>query len=112
MQFIAKARHIPVSPYKLRVLVDVIRGKSAVYALNWLNTCAIKRVIPIKKMVESAIANAKSLQDVDAQNLVVKEIRVDQGKMLRYFKAGAMGRANIYRKRSSHMSVILESIAR
>lgn len=110
MQFTAKARNISVSPYKLRVLVDVIRGKSAGYALGWLNTCAMKRVVPIKKMIESAVANAKSLQNLGVDHLVIKEIRVDQGRMLRYYKSGAMGRANIYRKRSSNMSVILKTI--
>ena len=65
---------------------------------------------PVKKLLASAVANAKNLKDVDATQLRVKEIRVDQGPMYRYFKPGAMGRANVQRKRFSHLSVVLESI--
>jgi large subunit ribosomal protein L22 len=110
MQFTAKARYIHFSPYKLRPIVDVVRGKDAQYALHWLATCAVRRVEPITKMIESAVANAKhSSAALDANNLTIKDIRVDQGPILRYFKPGAMGRANIQRKRFSHMSVILEA---
>ena len=59
-------------------------------------------------MVESAAANAKHLHNIEASDLFIKEIRVDQGPMYRYFKPGAMGRANIYRKRFCHMEVVLE----
>ncbi len=109
MEFTAKARYIRFSPYKLRILVDVIRGKSALYALNWLSTCALKRAEPIKKMVESAVANAKNLQDIQSSDLCIKDIRVDEGPTYRYFKPGAMGRSNKYKRRISHMSVVLES---
>ncbi len=110
MQFLAKARYIRISHFKLRSLADVVRGKNVAYALNWLSTCPVKKAIPMKKMIESAAANAKSLQNLDSMNLVIKDIRVDQGPMFRYFKPGAMGRANIYRKRLSHMSVIVEPV--
>lgn len=65
---------------------------------------------PVKKLLASAAANAKHLQDIDATHLRVKDVRVDQGPMYRYIKPGAMGRANVHRKRFSHMSVVLESI--
>lgn len=109
MQFVAKAKYIKYSPYKLRPLVDVIRGKNVAYALNWLTTYGTKRSTPIKKVLESAIANAKNLNQVDAKELAVKEIRVDQGPIRKYFKPGAMGRASVQRKRQSHISIILES---
>lgn len=108
MQFVAKARYIRTSPYKLRPLVDVVRGKSVREALHWLSTYPVRRAEPIKKMIESAAANAKSLESIEVADLMIKDIRVDQGPMFRYFKPGAMGRANIYRKRLSHMSVIVE----
>lgn len=110
MRFVAKARYIRISHFKMRPLADVVRGKNVAYALNWLSTCALKKAMPIKKMIESAAANAKSLQNLDSADLVVKEIRIDQGPMFRYFKPGAMGRANIQRKRLSHMSVVVEPI--
>jgi large subunit ribosomal protein L22 len=108
--FVAKARYVRTSHYKMRPLVDVVRGKNVAYALNWLSSCALKKAEPIKKLIESAAANAKSLQNLDLHDLVIADIRVDQGPMFRYFKPGAMGRANIYRKRLSHMSVIVEPV--
>lgn len=109
MQFTAKARYIRFSPYKLRILVDVIRGKTVLYALNWLSTCALKRAEPIKKMVESAVANAKDLQNVSLNDLSIKDIRIDEGPTYNYFKPGAMGRSNKYKRRISHMSIVLVS---
>lgn len=111
MQFVAKAKYIRISPYKLRPLVDVIRGKNVKFALDWLATCALKKSEPVVKVLKSAAANAKQLNNMEAEQLTVKEFRVDQGPIFRYFKPGAMGRANIQRKRLSHMSVILEPIA-
>lgn len=109
MQFLAKARYIWFSPYKLRPIVDVVRGKDVVYALNWLSTYRNKRVLPIKKMIESAVANAKQKEAISSHSdLIVKDIRVDQGPIHRYYKPGAMGRAMPQRKRLSHLSVILE----
>jgi large subunit ribosomal protein L22 len=110
MQFVAKARYIRFSPYKLRPLTDVVRGKDVVYALNWLATCPVRKAVPIRKMIESAVANAKNHSNIEPSELIIKDIRVDQGPMFRYFKPGAMGRANIYRKRLCHMSVTVEPL--
>lgn len=109
MQFEAKARYVWYSPYKLRPLADVVRGKSARFALDWLTTYQTKRALPLKKLIASAIANAQNLQNVPAESLTVHEIRVDQGPMHRYFKPGAMGRAMIQRKRLCHIHVVLKS---
>lgn len=110
MQFVSKARYIRFSPYKLRPYVDVIRGKNVEYALNWLQTCPVKRIVPIKKIIESASASAKQLKGLSVGNLVIKDIRVDEGPMYKYFRPGAMGRANIQRRRFSHMRVTVENI--
>jgi large subunit ribosomal protein L22 len=109
MQFKAISKNIPFSPFKLRPLVDVVRGKSAIYALQWLSTQSLQRVRPIKKLIESAVANAKHLQGVEGTDLQVKAIVVDQGKTFRYFKPGSMGKAAPQRRRFSHISVVLES---
>src|ERR1700722_13788074 len=109
MQFVAKARYVHYSPYKLRPLADVIRGKNAKYALDWLYTCRMKKSVPLSKILASAAANAKDLQNIEVDKLFVRDIRVDQGPSYRYYKPGAMGRANPYRKRFSHINVILES---
>ncbi len=110
MRFVAKAKFIRISPYKLRPLADVVRGKNALFALQWLSTCALQKAMPVKKALESAVANAKNLQNMDAEQLLVTDIRIDQGPIHRYFKPGAQGRANIQRKRLSHISVVLERI--
>lgn len=109
MQFGAKAKYLRYSPYKLRPLVDVLRGKNVKEALSWLATCSLKKAVPIKKVIESAAANAKNLHNLDVDALWVDKIFVDQGPMYRYFTPGAMGRANPRRKRLSHISVVLES---
>jgi large subunit ribosomal protein L22 len=92
--------------------VDVLRGKSVAYALNWLSASETRRVAPIRKLIESATANARSLQNVEPSQLTVKSICVDEGPIFRYFKPGAMGRANIQRKRLSHMKIILETVSK
>ena len=106
----AKARYIRYSPYKLRQIADVIRGKTVAYAQGWLSLYPVIRTVPVKKLLDSAVANARHEYNVQPEKLFIKEIRIDQGPLFRYFKPGAMGRANIYRKRQSHMSIILESV--
>ncbi len=108
-QFGAIARFVRYSPYKLRPIIDVVRGKDVDYALNWLTTYKTQRVEPIKKLLESAVANAKNLQNVESSFLIVKDIRVDQGPIRRYFKPGAQGRAKPQRKRMCHIKVTLET---
>ncbi len=110
MQFNAIARNVRLSPFKLRPMADVIRGKNVNFALNWLDTAALKKAVPLKKLVASAAANAKHLQNFDAQKLIIKEVRIDQGPTYKYFRPGAMGRANVYKKRFSHISVVLEPV--
>lgn len=110
MNFSAKVRYLRYSPYKLRPIADVLRGKNVDYAINWLTTYKTQRALPMKKVIESAAANAKFQQtNLELQDLFIKEILVDQGPAYKYFKPGAMGRANPYKKRSSHISVVLES---
>jgi large subunit ribosomal protein L22 len=109
MEFSAKARYIKISPYKLRPMVDVIRGKNAEFALGWLRTNEMQKTLPIRKLIESAVANVqqKTQSDVPASDLIVKEIRVDHGPAHKYFKPSAQGRAMVQRKRLSHISVVL-----
>lgn len=109
-EYKAIAKFVRFSPYKLRPIVSVVRGKKAKSALDWLSTYAGKRVAPIKKIIESAVANAKSLDSLQAEELIIKEIRVDEGPTYRYFKPGAMGRAQVRRRRTCHIRVILENV--
>lgn len=106
----AKSRYIRVSPYKLRPLADVIRGFTVAKAVSWLKTCGLQRARSITKTLESAYANAKNANpDIESMDTVfIKEIRIDQGPIIRYFKPGAQGRANPQRKRLSHIEIILD----
>lgn len=106
----AIAKYISYSPYKLRPLVDVIRGKNAEYALGWLNIYRNQRSIPIIKVLESALANAKYKGcDAALLDMVISEIKVDQGPIKKYFKPGAQGRATILRKRYCHIEVVVQA---
>lgn len=105
MQFIARNKYVWYSPYKLRPLADVIRGKNAVDALNWLTIYKSQRTVALKKTLESAVANAKDRQGIDKQDLVVSKVCIDQGPIRKYFKPGAMGRASIQRSRACHITV-------
>ena len=86
----------------------MVRGKNVEQAITWLATVTVKRSIPIKKMIESAAANAKDLHNIAMSDLKIVDIRIDGGPIYKYYKPGAMGRSNPYRKRFSHASVILE----
>ena len=110
MQFKVIARGLPFSPYKIRPLVDVVRGKKVDYAIGWLTTYQMKRSVPVLKMIKSAVANAEYLKGISSRDLIIKEIKVDEGKISRYYKPGSMGRALVQRKRFCHMSVVLEHI--
>ena len=110
MSYKSIARFVRYSPYKLRPIAEVVRGKKVEEALGWLTVHVNKRTVPVKKVIESAVANAKQLDNCQPAELRVKEIRVDEGPSFRYFRAGAMGRAQTQRRRLSHVQVILEKI--
>ncbi len=111
MNFKASAKYVKRSPFKLRPIADVVRGKNAAYALDWLQVYGLAKSLPIKKLIDSAIANAKNLQgEITASDLVISEIRIDQGPAYRYFKPSAMGRSSVNRKRLSHLTVVLKRV--
>ena len=110
MQAQAISKYVRLSPYKLRPYADVIRGGTVGKAYAWLKTCANRRTLPLLKTVMSAAANAKNKggEALVIDDLNIKEVRIDQGPIIRYFKPGAMGRGVIQRKRLCHVSVIVE----
>lgn len=111
MSFKASVKFVKKSPYKLRPIVDVIRGKNAQYALDWLKVYGLKKSVSVKKLLESAIANAKNVQeDVKASELHVAEAFVNEGPRYKYFKPSAMGRSLVVRKRLSHMTIVLKPV--
>lgn len=106
----AKSKYIRISPYKLRPVIDVIRGYSVDKAIAWLQTTALKKVQPIRKTLLSAYSNGKNIlsAEIPMNEFLIKEIKIDQGPIIKYFKPGAMGRAMVQRKRLSHLEVVLE----
>ncbi len=109
MQARAISKYIRISPYKLRPYADVIRGNSVEKAFAWLKTCAVKRARPILKALVSAYSNArfKNPEIGSMAEVFVKEIRIDQGPIVKYFKPAAQGRAAPQRKRMSHIVIVV-----
>lgn len=108
MEIKAQLRHLRISPRKVRLVTDLIRGMDAGQAQSQLKFLPKKSATYILKLVESAIANAKNNFGItDKNNLFIKEIKVDQGPTLKRWRARAMGRAGAIKKKTSHVSLIL-----
>ena len=108
----ATLRNVRVSPQKARLVADLVRGRDVEQALEMLPFTPKKTAPMIKKLIESAVANAeqKASQDgtnVDIDSLYVKTITVDMGASLRRFRPRAMGRATKIIKPTSHIKVEL-----
>ncbi|MCK4245958.1 50S ribosomal protein L22 [Candidatus Bipolaricaulota bacterium] len=98
---------IRISPRKVRLVIDTIRGKNVNAALRVVSLCNKKAARPIRKTLESAIANAENNYDVDVDQLCVVGAYVDMRKSLRRLKPRAMGRADIIRRPMSRITVIV-----
>ena len=108
METRAIARYVRVSPRKARLVMDQIRGKRVEEALNMLTFAPQKAARIFKKVVQSAVANAEQNANVDVDNLYIKRIYADEGPTLKRFRPRALGRATRIRKRTSHLTVILD----
>ncbi|HET7479852.1 MAG TPA: 50S ribosomal protein L22 [Rubrobacteraceae bacterium] len=103
----ATAKYLRIAPRKARLVADAVRGKSipeAVSILQFTNKAAAKIVGDV---VKSAAANAEHNLDADPDELFVRDIRVDDGPTIKRYRARAMGRATMIRKRTSHITVEL-----
>ncbi len=107
-QVIAKARYIRIAPRKVRVLADVVRGMKAEEALNQLRFIPKGASGPMEKLLRSAIANAEHNFSLDRGSLKIVKVAVDGGPVLKRFRPRAFGRAVPIRRRTSHITVILE----
>lgn len=107
MEAKAVAKYIRISPNKARQVVDLIRGKDAKEALAILRFIPKRAAKPIEKCLRSAIANAEHNYDMDADSLYVAKVCVDQGPTLKRYKPRAMGRADLMRRRTSHITVVV-----
>ena len=105
-------RNCPSSPRKMRLVVDMIRGKEVNSALNILKFTPKEAAIKVEKLLLSAVANWQAKNEgvrLEEANLFVKEIFVDQGKQLKRIRTAPQGRAHRIRKHSNHVTVVLDS---
>jgi large subunit ribosomal protein L22 len=106
----ASARHVRITPMKARRVVDLIRGLPAAEAQAVLRFAPQAASEPVGKVLDSAIANAEHNHDLDPSTLVVSEAYVDEGPTLKRFRPRAYGRATRVRKRTSHVTLVVETM--
>jgi large subunit ribosomal protein L22 len=107
----AITRFVPMSPRKVRLVVDSVRGLGANEALNLLKFMPKAAAEPVYKAIRSAIANAEENQGWSRDDLVVSEIKADEGPSRQWRRFGARGRFKPIIKRSSHITVVLSERA-
>jgi large subunit ribosomal protein L22 len=106
---IARARYVRATPMKVRRVIELIRGRSAEEALAVLRFAPQAASDPVAKVLASAVANAENNLDLDPDTLWVSKVYVDEGPTLKRFRPRAQGRAYRIRKRTSHITVEVES---
>ncbi len=110
MEAVAKLRNYPTSPRKMRLLADLIRGKKVEKVLAELEHSPKHPAVPLRKLVLSAISNWKQKNDGgDESQLIVKTIFVDGARTLKRMRPAPQGRGYKVRKRSNHVTVIVDS---
>ncbi|MEI5909199.1 50S ribosomal protein L22 [Bacillus spongiae] len=107
MQAKAVARTVRIAPRKVRLVVDLIRGKQVGEAVAILRHTPKAASPVVEKVLNSAIANAEHNYDMDVNNLVVSEVFVDEGPTMKRFRPRAMGRASQINKRTSHITLVV-----
>jgi ribosomal protein L22, bacterial type len=108
MEVKASLKYARVGAQKARLVADLVRGKDVNEAVKILTFLNKKTAGMVKKLIESAVANAEYKKVMDVDNLIVKTIFVDQGPVLKRFRPRAQGRAFGVRKKTSHINVVLE----
>ena len=108
----ASLRYNRQSPYKVRKVLDKVRGSNVGSAISYLHFSPEKASVAIEKTIRSAVANflqAENDIDIDTDKLIIKEAFVNQGPVMKRFRAASMGRASRLRRPSSHLTIILTS---
>ena len=107
MEVKAVAKYMRISPQKVRMLADAVKGKQVEAALDTLKFMPQKAAAVVEKIMRSAVANADQRPDIDVDALVVRNVFADPGPMLKRIRPRARGRASRILKRTSHITVIL-----
>jgi len=106
---VAKARFVRVSPTKARRVINLVRGKSVSEALDILRWAPQAASLPVAKVIASAAANAQNNNGLDPATLVVASVYADDGPTAKRIRPRAQGRAFRIRRRTSHITVVVES---
>lgn len=112
-KYFAVLRNSPISPRKMRLVTDMIKGVEVNKALDMLKYCPKSASSSVEKLLLSAIANWQNKNEgerIEDSNLYVKEVYVDQARTLKRLRPAPQGRAYRIRKRSNHVTVVLGSI--
>jgi len=107
MQANALHRFARISPQKARLVADMVRGQNVAKALESLSFSTKKGAAMIRKVLESAVANAENNEGADVDRLFVSAVMVDEGPVLKRFRARAKGRGVRILKRTSHIKVVV-----
>ena len=110
---IAKLNDVPTSPQKMRLVVDTVRGQEVNHALDLLHYSKREASVRLEKLLKSAIANweaknPEQTRELENGNVIVKTIMVDEGRTLKRIRPCPQGRAGRIRKRSNHVTIILD----
>lgn len=111
-RYYAVLRNCPTSPRKMRLVVDLIRGVEVNKALDILRYTPKEAAVRVEKLLKSAIANWENKNEgarLEDANLIVKEVYVDSARVLKRLRPAPQGRAHRIRKRSNHVTIVLDS---
>ena len=112
MEAVAKLNNVPTSPRKMRLVADLVRGKSVAKALGILKFEPNSGAARLEKLLLSALSNWQQKNEearIEDSNLYIKEIKVDEGKMLKRLRPAPQGRGHRIRKRSNHVTLVIDS---
>jgi len=109
MEASATAKHIRITPRKARLVVDLIRGKMVGDARSILAFTPLHAARIVKKVLDSAVANAEQKKLGDVDSLKIAKAYVSQGVSMKRLRAAAMGRGNMIKKRTSHITLVLSA---
>jgi large subunit ribosomal protein L22 len=107
---LAQAKYVRMTPMKCRRVIDLVRGMPVATALDVLKFDVHAASDPIYKVLASAVANAEHNKQLDAADLYVAQAYVDEGPTLKRFRPRAQGRAYRIRKRTSHITIVVQSV--
>ncbi len=107
MEARALAKYVRISPRKVQIVADLVRGKDVEEAIAILKFTPKKGASILEKVVKSALANAENNYDMDRENLYISKVYANQGPTMKRYRPRAQGRAFHIRKRTSHIGVVL-----